>query len=78
MDRYDNLSSSHAYTINMQLVWHNVIHWIKYMLYQKGYQFSFKRFFCSIFYMIWQLVVESNSHIHHTFPEEVNIAKWNM
>jgi len=25
--------------------------------------------------MIWQLVVELNSHIHHTFPEEVCIAQ---
>ena len=28
--------------------------------------------------MIWHIVVESESHIHHKFPEDGGIAKFHM
>jgi len=41
---------------------------LKKIMYQKGFQFSFKRLdLIQFFNVIWHLIVESNSHIHDTF-----------
>jgi hypothetical protein len=40
--------------------------------------FSFKRFDRVPFYAIWHVVVESDSHIHHKYCENVGIAKFHM
>lgn len=43
---------------------------------RKDFSFLLKGWILSIFLnVIWHLIVESNSHIHHTFPGKDCIAK---